>query len=169
MTDLDKIDELILYTLQQDGRLSTVDLAKRVGLSSTPCGRRVKRLQNDGFIERYAAVVSPQRLGLRLNAFVDVRLKTSASEAIESFVAAIERMPQVIDAYFVTGNYDFLLHVRVEGVEAFTNFVRKELLNIPNIGETHSSIALEQIKRTTVFSVASKPLAAVSRKTKKQQ
>ena len=155
MIQPDKIDCSILNILQQEGRISIIDLAERVGLSATPCARRVKRLEDDGVIERYAAVLNPRVLGRRLDVFVNVRLRNSTSDAIAVFEQAIKSMPEVVECYLVTGNYDYLVHIRVEDIDDFKNYVRERLSGIASVGETVSSIALEQTKRSTILTLPS--------------
>jgi Lrp/AsnC family leucine-responsive transcriptional regulator len=152
---LDEIDCRILDVLQHEGRTSTLDLAERVGLSPTPCARRVKRMEDLGVIERYVAVLNPQSLGMGLDVFVNVRLRSSTRNAIEIFERAIKDTPEVIECYLVTGNYDYLLHLRLADVETFKDFVRERLINIPSVGQTISSIALEQTKSTTAIALPS--------------
>ena len=151
MAPLDKIDCRIVNILQQEGRIPIQDLAERVGLSATPCARRVRRMEEDGVIQRYAAVLDPAALGVRLDAFVNVRLRTSTRKAIEIFENAVKSMPEVLECYLVTGNHDYLLHLRVADVDDFRKFVRERLTNIASVGETVSSIALELIKHTTAM------------------
>jgi Lrp/AsnC family leucine-responsive transcriptional regulator len=146
MSQLDEIDCAILDILQHEGRISILDLAERVGLSATPCARRVKRLEDEGVIERYAAVLNPRLLGKQLDVFVNVRLRNSTSKAIEIFERAIKSMPEVVECYLVTGTYDYLVHIRVDDIDDFKNYVREHLIGIASVGETVSSIALEQTK-----------------------
>ena len=149
MIQLDEIDCKILNTLQQEGRISILDLAEEVGLSPTPCARRVKRMEDEGIIQGYAAVLNPRALGVHLDVFVNVRLRSSTREAIDIFEGAIQSMPEVVECYLVTGNYDYLVHLRVTDIDDFKSFVRERLSSIASVGETVSSIALEQTKHTT--------------------
>jgi Lrp/AsnC family transcriptional regulator, leucine-responsive regulatory protein len=155
MIQLDEIDCSILNALQQEGRISIIDLAERVGLSATPCARRVKHLEDEGVIERYTAVLNPRVLGKRLDVFVNVRLRSSTSEAIEIFERAIKSMPEVVECYLVTGNYDYLVHIKVADIDDFKSYVRERLSGIASVGETVSSIALEQTKHTTSIALPS--------------
>jgi Lrp/AsnC family leucine-responsive transcriptional regulator len=155
MIQLDEIDCRILDILQQEGRISILDLADRVGLSATPCARRVKHLEEEGVIERYAAVLNPHVLGKRLDVFVNVRLRNSTSEAIEVFERAIQSMPEVVECYLVTGNYDYLVHIRVADIDDFKSYVRERLSGIASVGETVSSISLEQTKHTNSIALSS--------------
>lgn len=153
MPDLDEIDIRILDALQQDGRISIVSLAERVGLSTTPCARRVQQLQDDGVIDRYVAVLDPQSLGLNLDVFVEVCLVNKSSSTVTKFEKALKAMPEIVEAYFLTGDSDYLLRVRVEDTDHFRDFLREQLLKIPDVGRTVSSIALQKIKHTTALTL----------------
>ena len=111
MIELDDIDKRIVATLQADGRLPIVDLADKVGLSPTPCQRRVKRLEEEGVIGRYAALVAPPSVGLTLQALVQVTLDDHSEKTVEAFESAIRARPEVVACYAVTGDMDVLLHV----------------------------------------------------------
>jgi len=153
MTDLDTLDVRILEALQEDARITMLELAERVGLSPTPCARRVKRLEEEGLIERYVTLLDGERLGIGLHAFVNVRLRSQTKQSIDIFEAAIRKLPEVVECYLVSGNYDYLLHIRVRDIHAFRDVVRNRLTVIESVGETHTSIALEQTKYTTALSI----------------
>jgi Lrp/AsnC family transcriptional regulator, leucine-responsive regulatory protein len=155
MSHLDEIDRAILNILQHEGRISILDLADRVGLSATPCARRVKRFEDEGIIERYAAVLNPRLLGKHLDVFVNVRLRSSTSEAIEIFERAIKSMSEVVECHLVTGTYDYLVHIRVDNIEDFKSYVRERLSGIASVGETVSSIVLEQTKYNSYLDLES--------------
>ena len=146
MPDLDDIDRRIITELQRDGRLAIVDLADRVGLSATPCLRRVKRLEADGLIRRYAALVDAKALGLGTQALVQVTLDDHSEPVVEAFEAAIRQRPEVIACYAVTGEMDFLLQVQVADLEAFSEFALKALLRMPGVRGTKSSFIMQTIK-----------------------
>lgn len=164
MLKLDDVDIKILEILQKEGRIAILPLAERVGLSPAPCSRRVKQLEDAGIIERYMAVLNPKCLGLELDVYVEVRLNSSSQEANENFERAIRAMPEVVEAYLVTGNHDYLLHLRLENTDKLKDFLRDRFLRLPNIGQTLSSIVLEGIKRTTAISL---PRAATPTTSKK--
>lgn len=151
MAELDALDIRILNALQEDGRITTLELAERVGLSPTPCARRVKRLEDEGMIERYVTLLNPERLGIGLNVFVNVRLISQTKGAIDTFEKAIKGLPEVVECYLLTGEYDYLLHLRVADIAALRSFVRDQLIANESVGATHSSIALEQTKYTTAL------------------
>lgn len=139
---LDAVDRRILRALQRDGRLPIVALAEQVGLSPTPCQRRVRRLEEEGVIARYAAVLDPVRLGLPLQAFVLVALESHAEEVVERFHRALAERPEVLAAYAMSGETDYLLHVLAADFEAYGEFAMLALLRMPGVKETRSSFVL---------------------------
>lgn len=151
MSDLDEFDRKILTALQQNARITTQELAERVGLSATPCARRVKRMEDEGLIDRYVTLLNPERLGVGFMVFVSVRLNTQSSKAFDAFEAAIKTLPEVVGCYLLAGNYDYLVQVRVADVEAFRSFIRDRLVIIEGIGETQSNVVLEETKHTTAL------------------
>jgi Lrp/AsnC family leucine-responsive transcriptional regulator len=149
MTALDDFDLKILAILQNDGRISMVDLGNRVGLSETPCARRVRRLEADGVIKRYVALVDSEKIGAGVKALVHVRLRRQSKDAVEEFEAAIRKLSEVIECDLVAGDFDYVLHVRLNDVTALKDFIRDKLITIESISETRSMITLEAIKSTT--------------------
>ncbi len=143
---LDAADRRILRALQRDGRLPVVALAEQVGLSATPCQRRVKRLEEEGVIAGYAAVLDPARLGLPLQAFVLVALESHTEDVVERFHKALADRPEVLAAYAMSGEMDYLLHVLAEDFEAYGDFAMKALLRMPGVKETRSSFVLSTLK-----------------------
>ncbi len=150
---IDAFDRKILAVLQEDARITQSELAAKVGLSPTPCTRRIKRMEEDGVIDRYVTLVNPKELGLGLMVFVNVRLHTQAQKAFDLFEKAIKKMPEVVGCYLLAGSSDYLIQVRVADIESFRNFIRDRLIAIEGIGETQSSIVLEQVKNTTSIPV----------------
>ncbi len=146
MTQLDEIDKKILSVLQAEGRLPIVDLADRVGLSPTPCQRRVKRLEEEGVIARYAALVSPQAMGLGLQALVQITLDDHSEKTVEAFEAAIRARPEVVACYAVTGDMDFQVHVFAPDLASFSEFAMKALLRMPGVKGTRSSFIMQAVK-----------------------
>ena len=154
MTTLDEIDRKIIAALQADGRLPIVDLANRVGLSATPCQRRVKRLEEEGLIMRYAALVSPAAMGFGLQALVEVTLEDHSEKTVEAFEAAIRARPEVVACYAVTGDMDFLLHVFATDLASFSDFALKALLRMPGVKGTRSSFIMQAIKSDLAWAPA---------------
>jgi Lrp/AsnC family leucine-responsive transcriptional regulator len=156
--DLDQTDQLILMHLQQDGRISNQELAQRVALSPSPCLRRVKRLEDHGYIQRYVALASPEKLGLGLLAYISVRLdKSSRAEhqGITGFAQDVQGWPEVIQCYAMSGDMDYLLRVQVEDLAAFSRFAMDTLMRHPSVVDIRSSFALQSIKETTELPVRS--------------
>lgn len=143
---LDAIDRRILRALQRDGRKPVVDLASEVGLSATPCQRRIRRLEEAGVITRYAAVLDPARLGLPIQAFVMVALESHAEEVVDGFHKAVAARPEVLAAHAMSGEMDYLLHVLATDFEAYAEFALKALLRMPGVKETRSSFVLSTLK-----------------------
>ena len=146
MTQLDGIDKRILSVLQSEGRLPIVDLADRVGLSATPCQRRVKRLEEEGVITRYAALISPAAMGYGLQALVEVTLDDHSEKTVEAFEAAIRARPEVVACYAVTGDMDFLLHIFAPDLAQFSDFALKALLRMPGVKGSRSSFIMQAVK-----------------------
>lgn len=150
---LDEFDCKILTVLQENARVTTQELADRIGLSATPCARRVKRLEESGLIAGYVALLDPCHLDLNLTVFVNVRLNAQSSKAFDVFESAIKKFSEVVGCYLLAGNYDYLLEIRVANVDAFKRFIRDQLAIMDEVAETHSSIVLEETKHTTAFRV----------------
>jgi Lrp/AsnC family leucine-responsive transcriptional regulator len=146
--ELDRFDAKILSALQRDGRLSVVDLAESVGLSPTPCARRIKALESGGAIEGYAAVLNPARVGLAVLAIVQVKLTEHTDETVARFEREIELMDEVTKCFAMTGSYDFILEVYGKDLEALSNVVLKKLIRVPNVRDLQSSVVLATVKRT---------------------
>jgi Lrp/AsnC family transcriptional regulator, leucine-responsive regulatory protein len=151
---LDRFDAKILDALQRDGRLSVVDLAESIGLSPTPCARRIKALESDGAIEGYAAVLNPARVGLAVLAIVQVKLTEHTDETVARFEREIERMDEVTKCLAMTGSYDFILEVYGKDLEALSDVVLKKLIRVPNVRDMQSSVVLQTIKRTARIPLA---------------
>lgn len=143
---LDTIDHKILKVLQSEGRISNLDLAERVGLSPTPCSRRVKRLEETGVIKGYGARVDPAALEEQISVMITVRLSQQTPADIETFIAAVESLPEITECLLVTGNLDYVLRVRTRDVETLKEFVLAKLKAIPSLTETTTMLILETVK-----------------------
>ncbi|WP_061534694.1 Lrp/AsnC family transcriptional regulator [Collimonas arenae] len=163
---MDATDRKILAILQEDGRLSNQEVAERVNLSPSPCLRRIKQLEQAGVIRQYVALLAPEKIGLGLLAYVNVRLekhsdpqfsgstRTAAHTAHSpraDFSAAIEHWPEVVACYAMTGEMDYLLRVHVEDMAHFSRFMMETLLRHPAVLDVKSSFALQRIKDTTAL------------------
>jgi Lrp/AsnC family leucine-responsive transcriptional regulator len=145
---LDRTDRRILAALQQDGRMSHLALAEQVGLSPTPCTRRVRALETAGVIQGYAALVDPRRVGQSIQAIVQIKLEQHTDEIAERFRRTLQERPEVMACYAMAGDMDFLLHVVVRDIEALSDFTLRRLLRIPGVRDVRSSIVLETVKRS---------------------
>ncbi|MBY0323777.1 MAG: Lrp/AsnC family transcriptional regulator [Reyranella sp.] len=143
---LDAIDTRIIAALQADGRLSNHQLAERIGLSPSPCLRRVKRLEREGYIESYRAVLQRDRVGLGFTAFVTVKIEGHADLAADALQDAIVAMPEVVACHMVSGDSDYLLEVVVPDRESYQAFLIDKLLDLPIIKEVRSNIAIQPLK-----------------------
>lgn len=144
--DLDAIDRRIIATLQADGRLSNVDLADKVGLSPSPCLRRVNRLEREGYIESYRAVLGRKRIGLGLSVFVGVKIDSHADDRAMAFEEEVVAFPEVIACSMIAGEADYLLEVTVPDLDHYQRFLVDKLLNLPLVREVRSNIAIQTLK-----------------------
>lgn len=146
---LDKIDREILKALQADARTPNVELADKVGLSASPCARRVKALEDAGIISRYATVVDQKSVGLPVSVFVSVTLERQVEGALAVFETQILRRPEVMECYLMTGEADYLLRVVVADLDAYERFLILHLTRVPGIANIRSSFALKQVAYRT--------------------
>ena len=151
---LDLIDRKILAILQEDGRKPIGELAEQVGLSPSPCLRRVRMLEKAGVIARYVAVLDQQSVGLPVSVFVSIKLESQREEALDRFAKSIQRWPEVLECYLMTGPRDYLLRVVVADLAAYERFLKQKLTKLSGIGSIESSFALEQVKYTNVLPLA---------------
>jgi DNA-binding Lrp family transcriptional regulator len=151
MNSLDSTDLRILKELQLDGALSNVELAKRVFLSPSPCLARVKALEQNGVIDRYVAIANPAKLGLGLNVFISISLKTQSKEALARFEKRVAEHDEVMECYLMTGDSDYLIRVAVADMGALEKFILEQLSPIPGIEKIRSSFALKQVRYQTAL------------------
>ncbi len=145
---LDSIDHRILAALQSDGRLSNVDLAERVGLSPSPCLRRVRLLEEAGVINRYVALVDQRAVGLPVSVFISIKLERQHEEDLDKFEAEVSGYPEVLECYLMTGSRDYLLRVATRDLSAYERFLKTKLTRVENVASIESSFALKQVKYT---------------------
>jgi Lrp/AsnC family leucine-responsive transcriptional regulator len=143
---LDEIDCRIVAALQSDGRLSNVELADRIGLSASPCLRRVRRLEQEGIIDAYRAMLRRNQVGLGFTVFVGVKIEGHANDRASRFEEAIVAMPEVIACHMVSGEVDYLLEVVVPDLEHYQRFLVGKLLELPIVREVRSNIAIQTLK-----------------------
>ena len=153
---LDPVDWLILERMQDDARVSNVDLANAVHLSPSPCLSRVRKLEESGFIRRHVTLLDPVKLGLTVSVFIQVRLEKQVEKSLGVFERAIGERPEVMECYLMTGDSDYLLRVVVSDIPALERFIVDFLSRIPGVGNIQSSFALKQVKYQTAL-----PLEAI--------
>lgn len=146
---LDEIDRRILTALQHDGRLTNQDLAARVGISPSPCWRRVRALETAGVIKAYAALVDPGSIGLDVSVFTQVSLDRQGEKNLQVFEQAVGAWPEIMECYLMTGDADYLLRVVVPDLAAYEKFLMQKLTRIPGIASIKSSFALRSVKYRT--------------------
>lgn len=148
---MDEIDRKILRCLQQDGRMTAQTLSETIGLSPSPCLRRIRALEEKGFIKGYVAIVDQKKVDLSVSVFVSVKLEHQREEELDAFSAAIAQWPEVVEAYLMTGQQDYMLRVVVEDLEAYERFLKDKLTRIDVIASIESSFALGQVKHTNAL------------------
>ncbi|WP_342619492.1 Lrp/AsnC family transcriptional regulator [Rhodoferax sp. GW822-FHT02A01] len=147
--NLDAIDRRILQALQEDGRIQNVELAEKVGLSPSPCLRRVKILEESGAIERYVALLNPSKLGIGLTVFVRIWLTSQDARTIEEFTAEVQRFPEIVECHLMAGDCDFLLRVVAADLDAYRRFQGEHLTRIKGVQSVKTEIPMQKIKLTS--------------------
>ncbi|NBC97249.1 MAG: winged helix-turn-helix transcriptional regulator [Deinococcus-Thermus bacterium] len=150
---LDRYDRAILRTIQRDGRISNVALSAAVHLSPSQCSRRLARLEAAGIVRAVRAQLDPAALGLDVVAFVSVTLERHGATSAEAFHAAVAERPEILECWSVTGDADYLLRVVAPDLRRFSRFLMDQLMTLPGVAQVRSSVALEEIKSTTVLPV----------------
>ncbi len=153
IAQLDRIDRKILRELQADGRLANVELAKRVGLSPTPCLERVRRLEEDGYIKEYRAILNPERLAAGLLVFVEIRLVRTSPEVFADFKRAVVMLPHVMECHLVSGDFDYLIKARVADMAAYRELLGETLLTLPGVAGSRSYVVMEEVKETPAIAL----------------
>jgi Lrp/AsnC family leucine-responsive transcriptional regulator len=150
---LDSTDKLILQILQEEGRLSNAELARRVSLSPPATHARLRRLEEDGYIRQYAALLDRERAGFDMLCFVHISLQLHQPAQVEAVRAAIREMPEVLECHHVTGEYDYLLKVVIHNRKDLERFVLERLTPVPGVARIHTSLVLTEVKATTALPV----------------
>lgn len=151
MATLDRTDRTILKLLQQDGRMTNVELAKRIHLSPAACLERTKRLQQAGYIRKYMAVLDPNLLGVGLLVFVEVALDRTTPESFASFKSTAQKMPQIMECHMVAGGFDYLIKARVKDMTEYRAFLDEFLGSVKGVRETHTYAVMEEVKNTLML------------------
>jgi Lrp/AsnC family transcriptional regulator, leucine-responsive regulatory protein len=148
MARLDAIDRKILKALQSNGKMTTGELAETVGLSPSPCARRVRMLEEAGVITGYCAVVDANKVGLPISAFASIRLERQSEENLDRFRDAIAKWPEVADCFMMTGQQDFLMRIVVADLAAYERFLKDKLTRLDGVASIETSFALGRVKTT---------------------
>ncbi len=148
---LDAIDRKIIAALQIDARLTMLQLAEQVGLSPSPCARRVRLLEAAGVIQGYVAVISEKDVGLPVSVFASIKLERQREEELDRFARAVAQWPEVLDCYLMTGQRDFLMRIVVRDLEAYEHFLKDKLTRLDGVASIESSFALGQVKRSNAL------------------
>ncbi|GHD26075.1 Lrp/AsnC ligand binding domain-containing protein [Halioglobus pacificus] len=151
--ELNKIDRNILRVLQKDARTSFAELSREIGLSTTPCKERVKRLEREDVIRGYQAMLNPEYLDRGLVVFVQIRLNRTSQDIFEEFKRSAFDLPEVQECYLVSGNFDYLIKARVADMSAYREFLGETLLTLPGVQESTSYVVMEQVKETLALPV----------------
>ena len=151
--DLDRIDRHILRILQQEGRISFTELGERVGLSTTPCTERVRRLERDGVIEGYYARLNPQALKAGLLVFVEISLSYKSGDIFEEFRRAALKLPNVLECHLMSGDFDYLIKARISEMASYRKLLGSSLLTLPHVRESKSYIVMEEVKETLTLAI----------------
>jgi Lrp/AsnC family leucine-responsive transcriptional regulator len=149
--DLTPVDRKILRALQEDGRMTIQAVADRVGLSASPCLRRIRQMEQAGIIAAYSATVDQKAVGLPVSVFISIKLERQRAPQLDAFSAAISRWPEVMECYLMTGQFDFLLRVVCADLAAYEAFLRERLTQIEGVASIESSFSLGQVKYSRVL------------------
>jgi Lrp/AsnC family transcriptional regulator, leucine-responsive regulatory protein len=153
VSDLDATDRRILKQLQNEGKLTNIELSNRIGLSPSPCLSRVRALEQSGVISGYVALVNPEAIGLGVNVFIQITLERQIEQALETFENRMEAYPEVMECFLMTGDSDYLIRLVVRDIAELQRFILQKLSNIPGVANIRSSFALKQVKYRTALPV----------------
>lgn len=155
---LDPIDHKILKHLQENARITNAELAEKIGLSPTPCLRRLRRLESDGVIRGYHTEVNREALGVNVTVIILVKLEREDDKTLRDFEAAIKQRPEVMECYLVTGKFDYFVRVVIPTLAAYETFLSETILRMPNVETVESSFTLREVERKVVIPI---PNAAI--------
>ena len=150
---LDTLDRRILAVLQKSGRISNADLAEKVNLSASACHRRVQRLEAEGYIMGYVALLDPRKMGVPATVFVEITLRAQADDVLEAFETAVARVPDVLECHLTAGTADYILKIVAENTEDFARIHRQYLTRLPGVAKMQSSFSLRTVCQTTALPV----------------
>lgn len=143
---MDRIDKKILTELQVNGRISNLELSKKVGLSPTPCLERVRRLERQGVIEGYQAVLNAEAVGANMLVFVEITLEKTAQDVFSDFSKAVEKLDEILECHLVSGSFDYLLKTRVKNMSSYRKLLGETLLKLPSVSASRTYVVMEEVK-----------------------
>ena len=148
---LDKIDMKILHALSRDARITITDLSQEVGLSKTPCNTRLKKLEKEGFILGYRALLDPIKMGLDHIAFVEVKLSDTRAKALAEFNEAVCKLPEVEQCHMIAGGFDYLLKIRTQDIKSYRHILGEKLSNLPHLEQSSTYVSMEAVKEDVIL------------------
>lgn len=151
--DIDSIDRHILTLLQKNGRMANSDISKQVGLSQTPCLKRIKRLENMGCIEQYTIKINPAFVDASLLVFIELKLERTSLDAFDNFGRAAQKLPEILECHLVSGDFDYLLKARVPDMPAYRKLLAETLLELPHVNSSRSYMVMEEVKETQLLPI----------------
>jgi Lrp/AsnC family leucine-responsive transcriptional regulator len=153
---IDRIDRKILIALQKNGKISNVELSQQVGLSPSPCLERVKRLEQQGYIKGYVALLNPEMLGAAMLVFVEITLSKTSVDIFAEFSAAVQDQDDIQECHLVSGNFDFLLKARVADMSSYRKLLGDTLLRLPGVSESRTYVVMEEVKHSNAIKISEK-------------
>ena len=150
---LDRTDRLILKTLQEDGRISNVALARKVNLSATPCLERVRRLERHGYIKGYTALLDAHKVDAGVLVFVEIDLLRNSPDAFRDFRREALKLPELLECHLVSGNFDYLIKARVKDMQEYRALLGEKILALPGVSDSRSYVVMEEVKESTAITV----------------
>ena len=154
VSDLDRTDRRILMVLQADGRISNVELARKVNLTPTPCLERVRRLEKEGFISGYVALLDPVKINAGLCAYIEISLTSTTTSAIKAFNQRMSQLDEVLECQMVAGGFDYLIKIRVADMQHYQRFLGEKLSTIEGVSQTHTYVVIEEVKSVTQLPIS---------------
>ena len=154
---LDAIDQKILEHLQRDCAVSTSELAERVGLSQSPCWRRIQRLRDEGYIKAQVAILDAEKMGYQLHVFAQLKISHLTDDDREKFIAAIQNIPEIVECYSILGERDAMIKIIAPDIKWYQEFIFRKVLKLPGVTDIISTVALAEMKRTTALPVRRSP------------
>jgi len=148
---LDDIDKAILNILQHDSRVAIKDIAEKVGLSASPTYERIKHMEQNGVITKYVALVDRKKVGLDMVVYCNIVLKEQSKKVLMDFEKAVSKIPEIIEVMSISGTYDYMLKIAVADISSYNDFVMNVIANLPHVGQYHSSIVMNEVKKQTAY------------------